>query len=75
MSLSAQVPRRAAAGRDVITTCTADKSKATVLTTDMVEPGTHINAIGGDCPGKTELAADVLHLGPGVRRVHPANPG
>jgi len=26
----------------------------------MIEPGMHINTIGGDCPGKTELAPEVL---------------
>ena len=26
----------------------------------MLAPGMHINAVGGDWPGKTELAADVL---------------
>ena len=26
----------------------------------MLAPGMHLNAVGGDCPGKTELAADVL---------------
>jgi ornithine cyclodeaminase len=26
----------------------------------MIEPGMHINAVGGDCPGKTELHADIL---------------
>ncbi|GIG53682.1 ornithine cyclodeaminase [Demequina activiva] len=51
----------AVAGADVVTTCTADKTNATVLTADMVEPGMHINAIGGDCPGKTELDAAILH--------------
>ncbi|WP_166999292.1 ornithine cyclodeaminase [Paramicrobacterium fandaimingii] len=50
----------AVAGADVITTCTADKANATVLTDDMVKPGVHINAIGGDCPGKTELDAAIL---------------
>ncbi|WP_084105931.1 ornithine cyclodeaminase [Demequina sp. NBRC 110056] len=50
----------AVAGADVITTCTADKTNATVLTADMIEPGVHINAIGGDCPGKTELDAAIL---------------
>ncbi|MDN4640725.1 ornithine cyclodeaminase [Agreia sp. PsM10] len=45
----------AARDADVITTCTADKSNAVVLRADEVRPGTHINAIGGDCPGKTEL--------------------
>ena len=26
----------------------------------MLAPGMHLNAVGGDCPGKTELAAEVL---------------
>src|SRR5690606_2563227 len=43
-----------------VTTATADKARATILTPDMVEPGMHLNAVGGDCPGKTELHADVL---------------
>jgi ornithine cyclodeaminase len=50
----------AVADADVITTCTADKMNATVLQSDMVTAGVHINAIGGDCPGKTELEAAVL---------------
>jgi ornithine cyclodeaminase len=36
------------------------KSYATILTPDMIEPGMHINAVGGDCPGKTELHVDIL---------------
>lgn len=47
-------------GADIITTCTADKQNATVLNDNMVGAGIHINAIGGDCPGKTELQADIL---------------
>lgn len=54
----------AAKGTDIVTTVTADKAYATILTADMVEPGMHINAVGGDCPGKTELHADVLRAGP-----------
>ena len=54
----------AARGADIITTVTADKTLATIITPDMVRPGMHINGVGGDCPGKTELHADVLHLGP-----------
>ena len=27
---------------------------------DMIEPGMHVNAVGGDCPGKTELHRGVL---------------
>jgi ornithine cyclodeaminase len=51
----------AVVGADIITTCTADKTLATVLTDDLVRPGVHLNAIGGDCPGKTELEAAILH--------------
>lgn len=50
----------AVAGADIVTTATADKSRATILTPDLVEPGQHLNAIGGDCPGKTELDARIL---------------
>jgi len=47
-------------GADIITTVTADKQYATILTDDMVEQGVYINAVGGDCPGKTEIAKEVL---------------
>jgi ornithine cyclodeaminase len=44
----------------IITTATADKQLATILVDNMVGAGVHINAIGGDCPGKTELHPDIL---------------
>ena len=47
-------------GADIVTTVTADKRCATILTPDMIAPGMHLNAVGGDCPGKTELHADIL---------------
>jgi len=50
-------------GADIVTTITADKTNATILTPDMVRPGMHINGVGGDCPGKTELHADILRQG------------
>lgn len=50
-------------GCDIVTTATADKSFATILTPDMIEPGMHINGVGGDCPGKTELHPGVLEMG------------
>jgi len=50
-------------GCDIVTTVTADKTNATILTPDMIEPGMHINGVGGDCPGKTELHRGVLELG------------
>ena len=54
-------PEEAILGAQIITTCTADKQYATILTDNMVGSGVHINAIGGDCPGKTELAPAILH--------------
>ena len=47
-------------GADIVTTITADKTNATILTPDMIAPGTHLNAVGGDCPGKTELHPELL---------------
>jgi ornithine cyclodeaminase len=51
---------QAVRGADIVTTVTADKCNATILTPDMIRPGMHLNAVGGDCPGKTELHADIL---------------
>jgi ornithine cyclodeaminase len=51
---------QAAHGADIVTTVTADKCNAVILTPAMVASGMHLNAVGGDCPGKTELHADVL---------------
>jgi ornithine cyclodeaminase len=47
-------------GADIVTTVTADKAYATILTPDMIEPGMHLNAVGGDCPGKTELHRQIV---------------
>lgn len=47
-------------GAQVITTVTADKQYATILTDNMAGAGVHINGVGGDCPGKTELHRDIL---------------
>jgi ornithine cyclodeaminase len=47
-------------GAQIITTVTADKQYATILTDNMVGSGVHINGVGGDCPGKTELHRDIL---------------
>jgi ornithine cyclodeaminase len=45
---------------DLITTCTADKCIQTVLTKAMIKKPVFINALGGDCPGKTELEKALL---------------
>lgn len=47
-------------GADIITTCTADKAQNQILADKHVAPGVHLNAVGGDCPGKTELEASIL---------------
>ena len=52
--------QEAVEGAQIITTVTADKQYATILTDNMVGRGVHINAVGGDCPGKTELHRDIL---------------
>ncbi len=53
-------PEEAILGAQIVTTVTADKQYATILTDNMVGAGVHINAVGGDCPGKTELHKDIL---------------
>jgi len=53
-------PEEAIEGAQVITTATADKDMQTILTDNMVGAGVHIDAIGGDCPGKTELHRDIV---------------
>lgn len=58
--VSCATPEEAILGAEIITTCTADKQYATILTDNMVGAGVHINAVGGDCPGKTELHKDIL---------------
>ena len=51
---------QAVRGADIVTTVTADKTNAAIITPEMIEPGMHINGVGGDCPGKTEIHPDVL---------------
>lgn len=48
----------------VITTCTADRAHRVVLRAGDVRPGAHVNAIGGDCPGKIELDPELLRAHP-----------
>lgn len=55
-----KTPEDAMEGAQIITTATADKKNATILSDNMVGSGVHINAVGGDCPGKTELHRDIL---------------
>ena len=55
-SSTAEAVRKA----DIVTTVTADKTNAIIIRADMLKPGTHLNAVGGDCPGKTEIHPDAL---------------
>lgn len=56
----AQTTEEAVEGADIITTCTADQAQNHVLQLEHVKPGVHLNAVGGDCEGKTELDERIL---------------
>jgi ornithine cyclodeaminase len=43
-----------------VITATAAKKRQSLLDIGDIAPGTFIVAMGGDCPGKTELSADFL---------------
>ena len=47
-------------GNDVLVTATAAKSRQALIRPEQLYPGLHIHAMGGDCAGKTELAAAVV---------------
>ena len=59
-TVACRTAEEAILGAEIVTTVTADKAYATILTDNMVGAGLHINAVGGDCPGKTELHRDIL---------------
>ncbi|MDA1317026.1 MAG: ornithine cyclodeaminase [bacterium] len=48
-------------GADIITVCTADKANREVLKDKWIHEGVHINALGGDTVGKTELELGILY--------------
>ncbi len=52
-----RTPEEAMEGAQIITTCTADKTNATILTDNMVGTGVHINGVGGDCPARPNSTA------------------
>lgn len=47
-------------GADIITTCTACRAEVDVLKNDWIKDGVHINGLGGDSKGKTELESSIL---------------
>jgi ornithine cyclodeaminase len=46
---------------DIIVTATAAKKRINLFSIDQIKPGTHIHAMGGDCPGKTEFDKEILN--------------
>jgi len=52
--------REVAEGADVLVTATAARGRQVVVEDSWLRPGTHINAVGGDAPGKTELDPRIL---------------
>ncbi len=52
--------REAVFGADIIIVCTACKANVDVIKNDWIVPGVHINALGGDTVGKTELELSIL---------------
>lgn len=47
-------------GADIITVCTACRAHVDVIKNEWVKEGVHINGLGGDSAGKTELEASIL---------------
>ncbi len=52
--------KEAVNGAEIITVCTACKAHVDVLKNEWVKAGIHINALGGDTVGKTELELSIL---------------
>lgn len=52
--------KEAVQGADVITICTACKAHVDVVKNAWIKEGVHINALGGDTIGKTELELSIL---------------
>lgn len=50
----------AVADAHVVTTATAAKARTEIVPATSVRAGMHFNAIGGDCPGKTEFSVKTL---------------
>ncbi len=53
--------RETVVGADIITTCIASKANVDVIKNGWISRGVHINALGGDTVGKTELELGILN--------------
>lgn len=51
----------AIANTHLVITATAAKTTQRIATFEQFQAGSHIHAMGGDCPGKTEIDLDMLH--------------
>ena len=58
---------------DIVITATAAKQRQSLFAIDAIDSGTHIHAMGGDCPGKTEFAPDFLKQAKVVVEYRPQN--
>ncbi len=47
-------------GADVVVTATAARGRTCLFASEFIEEGVHLNALGGDSPGKTELDPRLL---------------
>lgn len=47
-------------GADIVVVCTACKDHVDVIKDAWINNGVHINGLGGDCPGKTEIQLSLL---------------
>jgi len=46
---------------DIVITATAAKKRQSLFEFEDISPGAYIHAMGGDCPGKTELSVEFLN--------------
>lgn len=58
--IACQSIAEAIASSDIVVTATAAKAHQSLFELKDIRPGTHIHAMGGDCPGKTEFSADLI---------------
>lgn len=58
---AAECAAEAIESADVVVTATADKRRNQLFAANLIEKGVHIHAMGGDCPGKTELDPKLLY--------------
>ncbi len=56
----AESAQEAVTNADIITTCTACKAQVDVIKGEWIKKGVHINGIGGDSAGKTELEESII---------------